>query len=81
MIIKLICAPFVLMIKGLIALIPASTFTGNSIASLLHLIMVGVNFFPPDVLIMVLGSVVFWFTARIIIVVYTFVLDLIPFLR
>lgn len=59
MIIKLICSPFILMINGIIELIPASVFNTDNVTALLNMVDIGLNFFPADVWILILGSVVF----------------------
>ncbi len=81
MIIKLICTPFILMIQGIIELLPILNFNTNSIVSLVNLIITGMNFFPSEVWIMVIGSIIFWFTVHVIVGIYMFILDLIPVVR
>lgn len=81
MIIKLICMPFIAMIKGIINLLPILGFKANSMVALVNLIITGMNFFPSEVWIMIIGSIVFWFTVNIIIGIYMFILDLIPVVR
>lgn len=81
MIIKLICMPFIAMIKGIINLLPILGFKADSMVALVNLIITGMNFFPSEVWIMIIGSIVFWFTVNIIIGIYMFILDLIPVVR
>lgn len=79
MIIKLICSPFILMIKGIIELLPILNFNTDSIVSLINLIITGMNFFPAEVWIMIIGSIIFWLTVHIIVGIYMFIKNLIPF--
>ena len=81
MIIKLICSPFILMINGIIELLPILNFNTNSMVSLINLIVTGMNFFPAEVWIMVIGSIIFWLTVHTIVGIYMFILDLIPVVR
>lgn len=81
MIIKLICMPFIAMIKGIIELLPVLGVRSDSLVSLVNLIITGMNFFPSEVWIMIIGSIVFWFTVNIIVGIYMFILDLIPVVR
>ena len=81
MIIKLICMPFIAMIKGIINLLPILGFKADYMVALVNLIITGMNFFPSEVWIMIIGSIVFWFTVNIIIGIYMFILDLIPVVR
>lgn len=81
MIIKLICSPFILMIHGIIELLPILNFNTDSIVSLINLIITGMNFFPSEVWILVIGSIIFWLTVHIIVGIYMFILDLLPFVR
>ena len=81
MIIKLICSPFILMINGIIELLPILNFNTNSMVSLTNLIVTGMNFFPAEVWIMIIGSIIFWLTVHTIVGIYMFVLDLIPLIR
>lgn len=73
--------PFIAMIKGIINLLPILGFKANSMVALVNLIITGMNFFPSEVWIMIIGSIVFWFTVNIIIGIYMFILDLIPVVR
>ena len=81
MIIKLICSPFILMIQGIIELLPILNFNNDSMVSLVNLVITGMNFFPSEVWIMVIGSIIFWLTVHIIVGIYMFILDLIPVVR
>ena len=56
-------------------------FKADSMVALVNLIITGMNFFPSEVWIMIIGSIVFWFTVNIIIGIYMFILDLIPVVR
>lgn len=76
MIIELICTPFVLMAKGLISLIPVLGLGVNSVTAVMNLILTGLNFFPVELWVMVIGSIVFWITLNISFNIGRFVLDL-----
>lgn len=45
------------------------------------MVSIGLNFFPVDLWVMTLGSVIFWITLNIIVGLYMFILDLIPIVR
>ena len=75
MIIKLICSPFILMIQGIIELLPILNFNNDSMVSLVNLVITGMNFFPSEVWIMVIGSIIFWLTVHIIVGIYMFILE------
>lgn len=79
MIIKVICSPLILIVNGIIELLPASVFNTDNVTSLLNMINIGLNFFPSDVWVLILGSIVFWFVVHFAIGLYRFILDLIPF--
>lgn len=79
MIIKVICSPLILIVNGIIDMLPASVFNDSNVTSLLNMINTGLNFFPADVWVLILGSVVFWFVVHFAVGLYRFVLDLIPF--
>ena len=81
MLVKVICSPLILIINGIIDMLPASVFNDDNVISLLNMINTGLNFFPADVWVLILGSVVFWFVVHFSIGLYMFVLDLIPGLR
>ena len=79
MIIKVICSPLILIVNGIIELLPARVFNTDNVISLLNMINIGLNFFPSDVWVLILGSIVFWFVVHFAIGLYRFILDLIPF--
>lgn len=76
MIIQLICAPFILIAKGLISLIPVLGLGVNSIVSVMNLLLVGLNFFPVELWVMCIGSIVFWIVINTILGVVKFVVSL-----
>ena len=76
MIIQLICEPFILIAKGLINLIPYLSLGVNSVVSVLNLVLVGLNFFPVELWVMCIGSIVFWITVNILFGIVKFVVSL-----
>ena len=81
MIIELICAPFVLMVNGIINLLPVLGVGVSSITSIARMISIGLNFFPSDVWILTFGAIIFWITVNTVVGLYMFILDLIPIVR
>ena len=78
MIIKMICAPFFLLVDGLIAMLPVLNYIPSSIADTTTLLLKAMQFFPNDVWVMTLGSIVFWLTVHLIIGLVKFILSWIP---
>ena len=78
MLIKLICSPLIILVNGIIDMLPSSVFNTENVNSLLHMIDVGLNFFPADVWVLILGAVVFWFTVHFAVGIYMFIKGLIP---
>lgn len=76
MIIQLICTPLILMAKGIISILPLLSLPVNSIVAVINLLMVGLNFFPIELWVMTIGSIVFWFTINFTIGVISFVVKL-----
>lgn len=76
MIIQLICSPLILMSKGIINILPFLSLPINSIVAVINLLMVGLNFFPIEVWVMVIGSIVFWYTINFIVGLISFVVKL-----
>lgn len=76
MIIELICTPFILIAKGLISLIPILSLGVNSIVAVLNMIMTALNFFPIELWVMCIGSIVFWITVNLIFGLVKFVVSL-----
>lgn len=76
MIIQLICSPLILMAKGIINILPFLSLPINSIVAVINLLMVGLNFFPIELWIMVIGSIVFWYTINFIVGLISFVVKL-----
>lgn len=76
MIIELICTPFILIAKGLINLIPYFGIGVNSIVSVMDLLLIGLNFFPIELWVMCIGSIVFWITINAIFGVVKFLVSL-----
>lgn len=81
MIIELICAPLVLLVKGVLSVIPVLTYIPNSIADTITLLVKGMQFFPFDVWVIVIGSFVFWATVHIVFGLINFILKLIPIIN
>lgn len=76
MIIELICTPFILIARGLINLIPYLSLGVNSIVSVMNLLLTGLNFFPIELWVMCIGSIVFWITVNIIFGLVKFIVSL-----
>ena len=76
MIIQLICTPLILMAKGIINILPLLSLPANFTVSVVNLLMVGLNFFPIELWIMVIGSIVFWLTINFTIGIISFVVKL-----
>lgn len=76
MIIELICTPFILIAKGLISLIPVLGLGVNSIVSVMNLLLTGLNFFPVELWVMCIGSIVFWITINALLGIVKFVVSL-----
>lgn len=81
MIIKLICAPFFLLIDGLISLTPVLTYIPTSIVDTISLLLKAMQFFPNDVWIMAIGNIVFWVTVHFVISLIKFIVGWIPFIN
>lgn len=75
-IVELICGPLIFMAKGIINMLPILSLPINSLVAVINLLMVGLNFFPIELWIMVIGSIVFWFTINFIIGLISFVVKL-----
>lgn len=75
MIIELICTPFILMAKGAISLIPVLGLGVNSVVAVMNLLLTGLNFFPVELWVMVIGSIVFWITIDITFAIGNFCLS------
>lgn len=76
MIIQLICSPFILIAKGLINLIPYLGLGVNSVVSVLNLLFIGLNFFPVELWVMCLGSIIYWITVNTLFALVKFVVSL-----
>lgn len=76
MIIQLICTPLILMAKGIINVLPFLSLPANSIVAVLNLLMVGLNFFPIELWVMTIGSIVFWLSINFTIGLISFVVKL-----
>lgn len=81
MIIELICAPLLLLVRGILSVIPVLTYIPTSIADTITLLVKGMQFFPFDVWLICIGSFVFWITVHLIYGFINFILKLIPFLN
>lgn len=81
MIIKLICAPFFLLIDGVIALIPVLNYIPTSIVDTVSLLLKAMQFFPTDVWIMCIGNIVFWIALHFAISLIKFIVSWIPFVN
>lgn len=78
MIIEAICMPFFWLINGLITMIPILTYLPTSLVDTINLLMKAMQFFPSDVWVMVIGSIVFWTSTHLVIGLIKFILGFIP---
>lgn len=78
MIVELLCAPFFLLIQGLINLMPVLTYIPTSIVDTVTLLLKAMQFFPSDVWVMCIGNIVFWTTVHLIIGLIKFIVGWIP---
>lgn len=78
MITELICAPFILLAHGVIALIPVLTYIPTSIVDTINLLLKAMQFFPTDVWIMTLGNIIFWTSVHLIVGLIKFIVGWIP---
>lgn len=81
MIIELICAPLLLLVRGILSLIPVLTYIPNSIADTITLLVKAMQFFPFDVWFICISSFVFWLTVHLVYGFINFILRLIPILN
>lgn len=81
MIIKLICAPFVLLVKALLSAISFQIVIPASIADTITLLVKAMQFFPFDVWVLCLGSFTFWIAVHILIGIFVFLLGKIPLIN
>lgn len=81
MIIELICAPLMLLLRGVLSMLPVLTYLPNSLVSTLDLLLKAIQFFPNDVWIICIGSFVFWFSAHFVIGLIKFIVGWIPLLN
>lgn len=77
MIFELFCTPLRLLINGIIALLPVFNTINDTVAGLLDMLSTALQFFPTDVWILSLGSIVFWLSTRLTMSIVFFVLDVI----
>lgn len=81
MIIKLICAPFLALIRGLLSAISMFSYLPNSLVDTIALLMKGLVFFPFDVWYMCIGCFVFWISLHLAFAIFNFVIKFIPFVN
>lgn len=81
MIIELICAPLLLLVRGILNIIPVLTYIPNSIADTITLLVKGMQFFPFDVWFICISSFIFWITVHLIYSFINFILKLIPIIN
>lgn len=77
MIIELLCLPLRLLINGIISLLPVFDTLTDTAIGVFDMLYTALQFFPTDVWILSLGSIVFWLTTRVIMAIAFFVLDII----
>lgn len=78
MIIEAICMPFILIIRGIIALLPVLTYIPTSIADTITLLIKAMQFFPVDVWIIAIGNIVFWTSVHLVVGLIKFIVGFIP---
>ncbi len=81
MVLKLICAPLLLIVHAILDIIPILTYIPNSIVSTTDLLLKAMQFFPSDVWIMVIGNITFWLTVHLLWGLIKFILSLVPFVN
>lgn len=81
MIIELICAPLLLLVRGVLNLIPVLTYIPNSITDTITMLVKAMQFFPFDVWFICISSFVFWLSVHLIYGFINFILRLIPLLN
>lgn len=81
MIIELICAPLVLLIKGLLSCISVLTYIPTSIVDTITLLIKGMQFFPFDVWFLCISSFIFWITVHTVFNLVNFAIRYIPFIN
>lgn len=78
MILEAICMPFFWLISGIINLLPVMTYLPTSLADTITLLMKAMQFFPSDVWVMTIGSIIFWTTVHLVVGLIKFILGFIP---
>lgn len=81
MIIELICAPLLLLVRGVLSIIPVLNYIPNSIADTITMLVKAMQFFPFDVWVICISSFVFWLTVHLVYGFINFILRLIPLLN
>lgn len=77
MILKLLCAPLVLLINAIIGLLPVFETINSTVVGLIEMFSIALQFFPADVWLLALGSIVFWLSIRATFAIVFFILDII----
>ena len=78
MILEAICMPFFWLISGIINLLPVMTYLPTSLTDTITLLMKAMQFFPSDVWVMTIGSIIFWTTVHLVFGLIKFILGFIP---
>lgn len=81
MIIELICAPLLLLVRGIISLIPILTYIPTSIVDTISMLIKAMQFFPFDVWFITTSSFVFWISAHLVYSFFNFIIRLIPLIN
>lgn len=81
MIIELICAPLLLIVRGILSIIPVLTYIPDSIVDTITLLVKGMQFFPFDVWLICIGSFIFWIQLNLTYSFYSFILRQIPIIN
>lgn len=82
MIISLICTPLFFIVSSIISIIPSDWFfIGDTPTGLFEMLYTAFQFFPADVWVLTLGSILFWISVHFIYGIVNFILRLIPLLN
>lgn len=80
MIIKLLCSPLFVLASSIVSILPMSN-AQSQITSVFGMLSIAFQFFPVDVWVLALGSIIFWITVHVVVAVFHFITGVIPFLN
>lgn len=78
MLVKLFLAPFIVIIDGFIDLLPILQLPAERVAGLFNMVVIALNFFPPDCWLLCLGTISFWLSVHLVTAIIHFLGGLIP---